>query len=287
MFQTNSGPSFPAHLFLIAGKSGESNNVAENPTQFPWGCDSPAGTIVQMLNDDGSESNLTNTCYEYQTLADTLDAANLTWKYYAPAYGGVDTGYEWTAFDTINHIRFGQHWASEIVSPETTVLKDAAAGKLPAVTWVVPSLKNSDHVGGSNTGPQWVASVVNAIGGSSQWKSTAILILWDDWGGWYDHVVPPQLDKMGLGFRVPLIVVSPYAKQGYVSHVQHEFGSVLKFIEGTFGLSTLSAADRRADNLGDCFNFGQTPATYKPIQTELRAGYFLQQAPSLKPPDDD
>src|SRR6202011_2275552 len=97
---------------------------------------------------------------------------------------------------------------------------DIPAGQLAAVTWVVPSFANSDHARSmSTTGPQWVGSIVNAVGKSPFWDSTAIFIVWDDWGGWYDHVSPPQLDSLGFGIRVPLIVVSPYAKHGYVSHI--------------------------------------------------------------------
>ena len=89
-------------------------------------------------------------------------------------------------------------------------------------------------------GPEWVASVVNAIGEGPLWKSTAVFVVWDDWGGWYDHVTPPQLDRMGLGFRVPFIAIGPYAKRHYVSHVRHEFGSIVKFVEDVFGLPSLA-----------------------------------------------
>lgn len=114
---------------------------------------------------------------------------------------------------------------------------------------------------------------MNAIGNSAYWSNTAILITWDDWGGWYDHVPPPSIvnDGMGwgsgyvYGFRVPLIVVSPYAKAGYVSHVTHDFGSILKFIEQTFSLESLGYADSRADDLSDCFDFHQAPLSFHTI----------------------
>jgi phospholipase C len=168
-------------------------------------------------------------------------------------------------------------------------LQDVAKGTLANVTWVVPSSVNSDHAGGINSvgGPDWVASIVNAIGQSQFWSSTAIFITWDDWGGWYDHVAPPQLDSMGLGFRVPLIVVSPYAKHGYVSHVQHEFGSFLKFSEETFNLPSLGLIDVRADDLADCFDFTQAPQAFHGVQTKLHATDFLHQPSSSEPPDND
>ena len=127
------------------------------------------------------------------------------------------------------------------------ILTDIANSQLPAVSWVIPAGKNSDHAGNpiATGGPSWVAAIVNAIGNSSYWANTAIILTWDDWGGWYDHVPPPQVINDGTsrgsgyvyGFRVPLIVISSYAKPGYISHVDHDFGSILRFLEANFGLS--------------------------------------------------
>ena len=136
-------------------------------------------------------------------------------------------------------------------------------------------------------GPEWVSSVVNAIGSGPDWKSTAIFVVWDDWGGWYDHVAPPQLDRMGLGFRVPFIVISPYARRGYVSHVQHEFGSILKFTENVVNVPRLGTTDVRSDALWDCFDFGQKPAAFQPIPYPHDAAFSLYRAPDPEPPDDD
>src|SRR4029077_763074 len=145
----------------------------------------------------------------------------------------------------------GSDW-SNVITPPTQILTDIANHQMPAVSWVIPDGQNSDHAGKTNTtgGPSWVASIVNAIGNSSYWSNTAIVITWDDWGGWFDHV-PPTVVNDGVswgsgyvyGFRVPLIVVSPFAKAGYISHVKHDFGSILNLIEGTFGLSSLGYAD--------------------------------------------
>ena len=88
-----------------------------------------------------------------------------------------------------------------------------------------------------NTGPDWVASLVNAVGESKYWSSSAIFIFWDDYGGWYDHVAPAMVDYDGLGFRVPMLIISPYAKKGYISNVQYEHGSILRFVEDQFGLA--------------------------------------------------
>jgi phospholipase C len=123
---------------------------------------------------------------------------------------------------------------------------------------------------------------VNAIGESQFWNDTAIVVTWDDWGGWYDHVPPPQYNSYELSFRVPLIVISPYAKLHYVSHVQYEFGSILKFAEETFGLPSLGTTDARANDLSDCFDFSQPPTKFKPIPAQYPPNYFMTQ-PSREP----
>jgi phospholipase C len=140
-----------------------------------------------------------------------------------------------------------------------------------------------------DTGPDWVTSVVNAIGESQYWDSTAIILTWDEWGGFYDHIPPPQLDYQGLGFRVPYIVISPYAKQGYVSHTQYEtYGSTLKFIESTFGLGSLGTTDARANNITDAFDFTQTPRAFVPIvplHKKNNAKYFMHLPADHNPTD--
>ncbi len=299
MFASNSGPSYVAHQYLVAAQSGGqySNGVFEPVDENPqtpgqaiglkaWGCDDPSEAYVPVLGSDGKDHDTgLFPCFTYTTIADELDAANASWRYYAPAIG--TSGAIWSAFDANSQIRYGNDWTQNIISPNRRILKDAAE-PLADVTWVVPTFQNSDHSGsGSKTGPDWVANVVNVIGQSPNWKSTVIFILWDDWGGWYDHVPPPQLDEMGLGFRVPLIVVSPYAKTGYVSHVQHEFGSLLHFTEETFGLPALDNVDQRADDLSDCFNFSQHPRRFVKIQTQRTKQFFLRQPPDHRVPDND
>ena len=114
----------------------------------------------------------------------------------------------------------------------------------------------------------------------------AILLLWDDWGGWYDHVPPPQIDRVSLGMRVPL-VISPYAKRGYVSHTQHEFGSIVKFTEEVYGLPSLNGDDVRSDDLSDCFDFSQKPRALTKIAAPQAAAFFLQDHTVPPPPPDD
>jgi phospholipase C len=120
--------------------------------------------------------------------------------------------------------------------------------------------------------------LVNAIGESQYWDSSAIFIFWDDYGGWYDPAKPAYVDYDGLGFRLPLLIISPYAKQGHVSHIHYEHGSILKFVEDQFGLGRLAASDARATSPAlDCFDFSQPPRKFVPIQAPYNLKYFVHQ----------
>jgi len=169
---------------------------------------------------------------------------------------------------------------------------DAKNGALPSLSWVTPDAQDSDHPGsGSDTGPSWVGTVVNAIGNSPDWNSTVIFVVWDDWGGWYDNVPPPQLDFKGLGIRVPCIIISPYAKKGYVDHTQYEFGSFLHFSEQVFGLRALGPAsagytDQRANSIFNAFDFMQKPRPFVHIATPYPKSFFMNHPQSMRAPDD-
>jgi phospholipase C len=288
MFQSNTGPSFVAHQYMIAGQSAETD---ENPddTSFLWGCDAPAGTTVALLGPNGTDLPGVYPCFDYQTMADLLDAAGVSWKYYAPSVNAppIYSGYDWSAFDAIWHIRYGPDWNRSVISPPTQIFADVQNGNLAQVTWVIPEFAWSDHPGSTAEGPDWVGDIANTIGESQYWDSTAILISWDDWGGWYDHVRPPSVDAMGLGFRVPLIVVSPWAKHGYISHQQHEFGSFLHFTEEVFNLPSLNTRDAMSDDLADCFDLAQTLLPYTPVPVNHDPSFFIHSQHSKQPPDDD
>ena len=291
MFQTNQGPSFPAHQYLIAGTSepsvGSPLLAAENPGSptagTVAGCDAPSDTKVAMIDPTGNESTKMFPCFDHPTLIDLLDEKNISWRYYAPGSSSI-----WTGPNSIKHLRFGADW-SHVIIPETNVLDDIAANQLAAVSWVIPDAAASDHPGSTDgSGPSWVASVVNAIGQSGYWNNTAIFIVWDDWGGMYDHVPPPNIfNSYELGLRVPLIVVSPYSKPGYVSKVDHEFGSILRYIEEDYNLGSLGFSDARADDLSDCFNYLQTPNVFRVISAPLGPKYFLRAGAVHGPPDTD
>jgi phospholipase C len=223
-------------------------------------------------------------------MADTLDAAHVSWKYYAPSLGD-NPGQIWSAFDAIKNVRYGPDWSAHVVSPPTQIFTDAAAGKLPAVSWVVPDYLWSDHpYAGTDYGPSWVASVVNKIGTSPEWKSTAIVVVWDDWGGFYDNAPPPQKDFRGLGIRVGCLIVSPYVT-AHVDHTQFEFGSILKFVEQAFHLPALGTAangytDARATSLALAFNFGASPRPFQKIASKYQASFFAAHGASKHVPDD-
>jgi phospholipase C len=292
MFQTNQGPSFPAHQFIIAGTSAPTATsdlfAAENPAGVPnatsnTGCTAPKGETVAMIDPSGNESTLQYPCFEHPTLSDLLEAKSLTWRYYTPSGGLI-----WTGPNAIQHLRLGPAWAQNVILNQTQVLTDIAGGQLSTVSWVIPSGQASDHSNETDgSGPSWVSSIVNAIGNSQYWSNTVIFIAWDDWGGWYDHVAPTLKNSYEYGFRVPMIVVSPYAKAGYISHVTHDFGSILKYIEENFGLGSLGYADADADDLSDCFDYNQTPLTFQTIVAPMDAKHFLEDKTPPTDPDDD
>ncbi|MFZ0774119.1 MAG: alkaline phosphatase family protein [Candidatus Sulfotelmatobacter sp.] len=312
MFQTNQGPSFPAHQFIISGTSAPTATsslfAAENVRgDGNAGCTVLPTDSVAMIDALGQELSSQYPCFEHATLTDFLNSEGVSWRYYTSA-GGLSI---WTAPNAIQHMCgpnvpppnatacTSADWRNNVVMPTAQnpvpVLADIADGQLPTVSWVIPNGQESDHPEENDgSGPSWVAAIVNAIGSSQYWSNTAIFITWDDWGGWYDHVAP-QVINDGVswgsgyvyGFRVPLIVVSPYAKAANISHVKHDFGSILKFIEENFGLPSLGYADAAADDLSDCFNYNQTPLPFQTITAPLQADHFLNDKRPPTDPDDD
>ncbi|MGA9944592.1 MAG: alkaline phosphatase family protein [Candidatus Cybelea sp.] len=301
MFQTQGSGSFTSHQDLIAGSTiidqpKDTESIVDFPTGHPWGCDATSGTRTSLvvyknhkIYDDHGKGPFP--CFTYRTMRDLLDAKSVPWKYYSPREPHGSGAY-WNGFDAIKAVREGSEWSKNI-NETNQFFYDVAGGTLPAVSWIVPDESNSDHPGNhSATGPSWVATIVNAIGTSAYWKSTAIVILWDDWGGFYDNTPPPFFDHWGgLGFRVPMMVVSPYARQaypskpGYISHTQYEFGSILKFIENVFALGSLGTTDARATSIIDCFDFSRKPRRFIKIPADRSREYFLSKPPSYLPVD--
>jgi phospholipase C len=280
MFQSQLDESFVAHQYVIAAQANWSVNLPTNT----WGCGGPPGDVVSTITKDRNPNGpRIAPCYDYQTLGDELDKAHLSWRFYASAYGSASSGdgAHWSGYQAVRHIYDGPDWKKDVISPNWQFITDVRAGKLANFTWITPVCADSDHVGcGGGYGPSWVAALVNTVGKSTFWNSTAIFVQWDDWGGLYDHVPPPYLDRDSLGFRVPLLVISPFAKQDYVSHVQYETASVLRFAEDLWGLSQLAAADRRATSpAGDCFDFSQAPRPFVKIAAPKSPKFFMGSLP--------
>ena len=285
MFQSQLDESFVAHQYIIAAQAQQSVNIPYGP----WGCPPGPDDTVQTITIDRTYGTPQVPCFDYQTLGDELDAAGLSWRFYTSKYGtrASGRGAIWSSYQAVRHIYSGPDWKKDIVTPQKRFLTDVAAGKLADFTWITPVCDDSDHVScGGGYGPSWVAALVNAVGQSEFWDSTAIFVQWDDWGGIYDPVPPPFKDYDGLGFRVPLIVISAYAKHDYVSHVQYETASVLRFAEDLFGLGQLAAADKRATSpAADCFDFMQRPRRFVPIKAPKGRKFFLDQPDDYRIPD--
>lgn len=217
-FTSMMGPSLPNHLYLVAAQDA---GIAESG--------------------DRQQANL-----NISTIANELEAANDSWAYYSPYTAGNEN-----ALGLVSSIAANATMMANL-KPTQGFLTDLQAGKMAEVSYVMGNNTQNEHPPFSvQSGEQWVESIVGAIQSSPYWGSTVILITWDDYGGWYDHVVPPQVDKYGLGFRVPLLVVSPFAKHGYVDHTLADHASILKFMERVFGLPPVTQRDAGASDLMD------------------------------------
>ena len=285
MFQSHLDESFVSHQYIIAAQAASAVNLPGGV----WGCDGGASDTVTTLNKNRTYGAPVQACFNYTTLGDELDNANLTWRFYTSTID--DDGGEWSGYQAVDHIRYGPDWAKDVITPQTQFFTDLSDGELANVTWITPVCETSDHVNcGGDKGPMWVSTLVNAIGSSQFWDTTAVCVMGDDWGGLYDHVPPPYKDYDGLGFRVPLLIISPYAKQGSVTHVQYETGSILKFIEDQYGLAQMAASDTRANDPADdpaAFDFSQSPRTYVPVGTMYTPAFFENLPYDRRPPDDD
>lgn len=259
MFSGVESGSFPAHLELV---SGTNQTVLDNPRstkKAQWGCDAIAGTVVPTLLSDNITVGEAYPCFAATTLANIADSNKISWKAYT-AINSSQSGYIYNPFRPFSTVFGTADWGTKVIAV-SNFITDALAGNLPQISWVTPPSADTDHAPNSVcAGENWLVQQVNAVmqGPSSQWNNTVIFLTWDDFGGFYDHVAPPYRDQYGFGLRVPLIIISPFAKK-QVYHTQVEFGSVMRFIEETYNLPNLGGADAIANDLQDAFNFQQTP----------------------------
>ncbi len=271
-FSSNLDGSFVSHQFAISAFASHS---VDGPLTS-WGCEGGKGDTIGRLTQDRTYGSSIVACFDNPSIASEADAAGVSWRFYTgDIYGD---GGLWSAYQADRKIFNGPDWTANVVNPPAQFLSDVAGGQLANVTWITPTYDSSDHPGlNASKGPAWVASVVNAIGESKFWSSTAIFVLWDDWGGWFDPVKPVYEDYDGLGFRVPLIVISPYARKGYVTHVRYETSSVLRYIEDNFGLAPMAASDKRAnDPADDAFDYSQKPRKFKKFAGGKSTQFWLQ-----------
>jgi phospholipase C len=264
-FSSLRGPSFPNHMYTVSGASGpdEDDSAIENPTNSNgnWGCDAPSSATVKLY-----KGTYIYPCFTYPTLADEMTKAGVSWRYYAPSQS--DKGYKWTGLDAFKQDRYGSAWSN--VVPWQQFATDAANNTLPQFSWITPPWVYSEHPSDTNPptnsmcqGENWTVQQINAVENSPAWSSTVIILSWDDYGGYYDHVRPQNVDVQGYGFRVPLLVISPYAHADdhttnpHVSTDSFEFSSVLRLAEQVYGLPSLGKRDVTAGDLMQTLDFSQ------------------------------
>jgi phospholipase C len=283
MFQSDASWSLPSHLYLVSAWSAKCPTRA-HPMRCRTAVENPGAPPGEPQNPTGAIPH-----YDWTDLTYLLHKYHVSWRYYVHRGAepdcragtmfcrsigqDADTPGIWNPLPWFTTV--AQDHQLQDVQPFRAFVSAARAGSLPAVSWIVPSFQVSDHPTALvSRGQAYVTGIVNAIMESRDWRSTAIFLAWDDWGGFYDHVPPPSVDASGYGLRVPALVISPYARRGFVDHQTLSFDAYLKFIEDDFlgGERIDPRTDGRPDSrplvrerlrlLGDVsrdFDFSQTP----------------------------
>ncbi len=245
-FTSGATSSTPNHIYMVAAQSGELFETFPTEGQ----CGSPANCLLLSMTPDGKQY-LQYPCVDINSVPEELSNAGISWTFYSDEY-------IWMAPGFIKNTAGSQH----LVKNSQRILSDISGGNLASVSWVCPGASESDHPAWP-VGPaqNYLSNLVNAVMSSDYWSGTAIFVTWDDWGGFYDHVMPPSVDAYGLGPRVPLLVISPFAKSGYISHQQGEFSSLALFVEKNWSLPSLGQRDAlpATSDLLDFFDFAQAP----------------------------
>ncbi len=280
-FTSMYGPTLPEHLYAVAAQSNwivenkattdHPNGYCDDPTEYssrfpPHLSDAERQRIMEqeyrIARSSSGWSNVAATwqrirlCFDIPVLPDQLEEHGISWGYYADFNAWMN------ALQMIRHVRYGPMW-NNVHDPDA-FLKDVKHHRMPAVSWIIPPEPYNEHPGGGKSvcaGENWTVNIVNKIMKSEYWRSTAIVQVWDDYGGFYDPVPPPRVDIMGLGPRTPALIISPYTRHGdnpdggYVDHTTYEFSSVLAFIEHVFGLRPMTERDAQASPLAGAFDF--------------------------------
>ena len=269
-FSTIMGPSYPNHLVTIGNQSAGAIDNPHGQSIRSWGCDAGTGSTVAVRSSSGKITHPAP-CFNFTTLADEANKAGVSWRYYSAPYGTF--GYVWAAYDSIKHIRYSKYWAQANI-PDTQFISDVSHGKLADITWLTTDLATSDHPPASMCdGENWTVQQINAIMQSKFWKSTAIVLTWDDFGGFYDHVAPPVVNNIGFGPRVPTIVISPYSQPHSINHTTYDFSSLNQFTEDAFHLQHLPMYDPKIPSISGMFDFHQAPMAPYILKTRSCPAY--------------
>ena len=297
LFTSEYGPTLPEHLYTVAASSFGIMDNKTHHTDVPGRyCDDPLSSapafpqnlspsaqrrimrLQNHLTDDHPKAMFAisgylkkvRACLQIPSLPEKLSQAGISWRFYnSPQF---PIGNVLLAF---RKIRFTSLWNSVVDSD--TFLNDIQNGDLAQVSWVNPPAPYNEHPMLPHrdqsvcAGENWSVAVMNALQESPDWGSTAVVMVWDDFGGFYDHVDPPQYDIMGLGARSPALIMSPWTRRGSnpeggsIDHHTYEFSSVLRFIEDIYGLAPLTKRDAQADPLTGAFDFSKPPDMHKLI----------------------
>ncbi len=267
-FSSMMGPSFPNHLYIVSGTNGPVSNLPPLCLQTPCKWIQNGGVV----DNPPSDYNWQGLSLDWSTLAQELSNANVQWSWYdgeaRPTKPNI-----WDVLPLFTYFQNNPDQLVEHVRNTQAFVNAIQNGQLPAVSWIIPGgwvpptypaackgrLPSEHPPARSDCGMDYVSYLVNQVMQSQYWQSSAIIITWDDYGGFYDHVPPPQVDAFGEGFRVPTLVISPWAKHAFIDHTQYEFASLLRLAEDNFNLPLLGTRDMTANNMMNSFDFNQSP----------------------------
>ncbi len=275
------GPTLPEHLYAVAAQANglvdnksttdHEGNYCDDPTEYATRFEPHLSADERrriMAIEEAIAANGENAyalghywdsirlCFDIPVLPDQLEEAGISWKYYASENAWMNV------LQMIRHVRYGPMWQNDV--PPQEFVRDVRRDQMPQVSWLIPPESYNDHPGAGKSvcaGENWTVQQINTVMRSPYWRSSLIVVVWDDFGGFYDPVVPPHEDIMGLGPRTPAIIISPYTVQGdgptggAVDHTVYEFSSVLAFIERTFGLQPMTDRDASASPLAGALDF--------------------------------